>query len=269
MLYDPSRWNEARLALERFLDRRGRKGNYYPLRASTPTRTSPFVSLTASVMIASFVLSPACSSPAAKAKDELARKAFPFSASAFLERVRAGDVETVQLFLSAGMSPNAAERGYTALLEAARRGHGAVVLELAKAGADIEAKDPYGVTALMVSFITGSGDAALKLMEMGADVNARDVDGRTALIEALTTENDIPQEAIRTLIRKGADVNVRIAGGITPLMIAVYDDPAIVRMLVKAGADVNARDDRGASALRMAKDNPENVKILKEAGAAE
>jgi ankyrin repeat protein len=257
------------LALERSLGRRSKRRDYYPLKVSTPTRPSPFVSLAVSVIIASFVLSPACSSPAAKAKGELTRRGFRFSVPVFLERVKAGDIEAVKLFLSAGMSPDASDGGYTALLEAARRGHGGVALGLVKAGADIEAKDPYGVTALMVSFITGSGDAALKLMEMGADVNARDVDGRTALIEALTTENDIPQEAIRTLIRKGADVNVRIAGGITPLMIAVYDDPAIVRMLVKAGADVNARDDRGASALRMAKDNPENVKILKEAGAAE
>jgi ankyrin repeat protein len=220
-------------------------------------------------MIASFSLSPACSSSRAKAKDELARQGFPFSASAFLDQVKVGNVEVVQLFLSAGMSPDAAEDGYTALLEATRRGHGAVVLELAKAGADIEAKDPYGVTPLMFSFITGLGDAAQKLTEMGADVNARDVDGRTALIEALTTENDIPPVAIQMLIRKGADVNVRIAGEITPLMIAVYSDPAIVRMLIAAGADVNARDDHGASPLRMAGDNPENAKILKEAGAVE
>jgi ankyrin repeat protein len=106
-------------------------------------------------------------------------------------------------------------------------------------------------------------------MEKGAAVNDRDVDGRTALIEALATENEIATEVIRTLVGKGADVNVRTAGGITPLMIAVSYDPKIVRMLVEAGADVNAHDANGASVLHMAKDNPENAKILKDAGALE
>lgn len=121
----------------------------------------------------------------------------------------------------------------------------------------------------MFSFIAGSGDTVLKLMENGSDVNARDADGRTALIEALATENDIPTEVIRILIGKGAGVNVRIAGGITPLMIAVSYDPEIVRLLIAAGADVNARDENGTRVLRMAKDNPENAKILKDAGAFE
>jgi hypothetical protein len=40
----------------------------------------------------------------------------------------AGDIEAVKFFLSAGMSPDAADGGYTALLEAARRGHGGVAL---------------------------------------------------------------------------------------------------------------------------------------------
>jgi ankyrin repeat protein len=230
---------------------------------------SPSVStLLVGFVVLSFLLHfQACSFPAAKAKQELARRGLEISETAFLEQVKTGDLETVKLYLSAGMSPDAADRGYTALLEAARRGHEEIALELLEAGAQVDARDPYGVTALMFSFITGSGDAATALMEKGTDVNALDVDGRTALIEALTTENDIPTEVIRTLVRKGADVNVRIAGGITPLMIAVSYDPAIVRMLVEAGADVNARDDSGASVLRMAKDNPENVKILKDAGA--
>jgi ankyrin repeat protein len=225
--------------------------------------------LLASPLLASLALFSACSSPTAKAKNELARRGLPFSGPAFLERVKAGDRESVRLFLSAGISADTGEVGYTALLEAARRGYVEIVLDLVGAGADVRAKDPYGVTALMFSLITGSGEAALKLMERGAAVNARDIDGRTALIEALTTENDIPPEVIRTLLRKGADANVRIAGGITPLMIAVSYDPAIVGMLVEAGADVNAVDDEGASVLRRARESPENVRILKEAGAKE
>jgi ankyrin repeat protein len=234
----------------------------------TPKSRAP-LSFMLSVIVASLLLSPACSSPAVKAKAELARRGLEYSESAFLDQVKAGEVEAVRLFLAAGMSPDAVDQGNAAILEAARRGHEKIALELIEAGARVDAKDPYGVTALMFSLIAGSGGAALELMEQAADVDARDVDGRTALIEALATENDIPTEVIRTLVGKGADVNVRIAGGITPLMIAVSYDPKIVRMLVEAGADVNAHDANGASVLRMAKDNPENVRILKNAGALE
>jgi ankyrin repeat protein len=223
----------------------------------------------AAIIFAAVVLLPACSSPAAKARAELARKGYEFSERGFLVRVKSGDVESVRLFLAAGMSPDAAEAGYPALLEAARRGHEAVALDLIAAGAAIGAKDPYGVTALMFSLIAGSGGAARALLDRGADVNARDIDGRTALFEALTTENDLPTDLILAIIDKGADVNAKIAEGVTPLMIAVYYDPEVVRALVKAGADVNARDANGASVLRMAKDNPENAKILREAGAIE
>jgi len=227
------------------------------------------LSLLLSVTAAFLVLSSACSSPAAKAKAELVRRGHEFSESAFLDQVKAGEAETARLFLAAGISPDTGDKGYAAILEATRRGHEKTALELIEAGARVDAKDPYGVTALMFSFIAGSGDTALKLMEKGSDVNARDTDGRTALIEALATENDIPTEVIRILIGKGADVNVRIAGGITPLMIAVSYDPEIVRLLIAAGADVNARDENGTRVLRMSKDNPENAKILKDAGALE
>ena len=83
----------------------------------------------------------------------------------------------------------------------------------------------------------------------------------------MTTENDIPPELIALLIERGADVNVRIAGGLTPLMIAASGSPRLVRLLVDAGADVNARDENGASVLRMARESPENARILEEAGA--
>ncbi len=242
-------------------------GKMIPVKFFASTRPRPFVSFLLPVVFSFFLFSPACSSPASQAKRKLAQRGLAFSEAAFLAQTKAGDLEGVKLFLSAGISPDSPGDGYTALLEATRRGHDKIALELINAGANVQAKDPYGVTSLMFSCITGSGDSALKLMQSGADVNTRDTDGRTALIEALTTENDIPAEVIKALISKGADVNVKIAGGTTPLMIAIYYDPAIVRMLVEAGADVNARDDNGASVLRMAADNPENVKILKDAGA--
>jgi ankyrin repeat protein len=216
---------------------------------------------------AAVFLSSACSSSTKRAQKELAGRSVEFSQASFFDHVRKGDTETVGLFLAAGMSPDVRDLGFTPLLEAARRGHEETARALIDAGADVDAPDPYGVTPLMFSFISGSVRTARQLIEKGAEVNARDVDGRTALIEALTTENDIPPELIAALIKKGADVNVRIADGLTPLMIAVSDSPTLLRLLIEAGADVNARDDHGISVLKMAKDSPENARILEDAGA--
>jgi ankyrin repeat protein len=212
-------------------------------------------------------LSPACSSTAKKAREDLAGRGVEFSETEFFNHIRNGDAEVVGLFLAAGMSPDVRGQGFTPLLEAARRGHEEVASALIDAGADVDAPDPYGVTPLMFSFISGSVQTARQLIEAGADVNAKDVDGRTALIEALTTENDIPPELIARLIDRGAEVNVRIANGLTPLMIAASDTPRLLRLLIEAGADVNARDDHGVSVLRMAQDSPENARILEDAGA--
>ncbi len=208
-----------------------------------------------------------CSSSAKKAKADLAGRGIEFSEKSFLDHARTGDTGIVGLFLEAGMSPDAHDRGYTPLLEAARRGYEEMAAALIDSGANVDAEDPYGVTALMYSLISGSAQTAERLIEAGAQVNARDIDGRTALIEALTTENDIPAGLVGRLIERGADVNVRLADGLTPLMIAASGGPRLLRMLIDAGADVNARDDRGMSVLRMAQDNPENIKILEEAGA--
>ncbi len=204
---------------------------------------------------------------AKKAREELAGRGIGFSEPIFFDHIRSGNTEVIHLFLAGGMSPGVREQGITPLLEAARRGDEEMAAVLIDAGAEVDATDPYGVTALMFSLISGSTQTARQLIEAGVDINVQDVDRRTALIEALTTENDVPPELISLLIERGADVNVRIATGLTPLMIAVSGSPRLVRMLVEAGADINAKDDSGVSVLRMAKDNPENVRILEEAGA--
>jgi ankyrin repeat protein len=208
-----------------------------------------------------------CSPARENARKELAGRGLEFNGKTFFDRVRAGDAEIVKLFIGAGMPPDARDGGFTPLLEAARRGHEEVVSVLIDAGADVDVPDSYGVTPLMFSLISGAAKSARQLIEKGATVNARDIDGRTALVEALTTENDIPDEVIAALIAHGADVNVRIAGGLTPLMIAASGSSRLLRMLIEAGADINAKDDSGVSVLRMALDNPGNAAMLEAAGA--
>jgi ankyrin repeat protein len=229
---------------------------------SRPTLVKAFV-----LALALEFLLVGCPSPAKKSREKLALQGIEFSEKALFEQIRSGQTDVVRLFLAAGMPPDTQEKGFSPLLEAARRGYSEMAMELIKSRANINARDPYGVTVLMFSLIAGSTDVAMRLIEEGADVNCRDVDGRTALVEALTSENEIPPEIVDSLIRRGADVNIRLPGGLTPLMIAVSGDPRVVRLLVEAGADVRARDDQGADVRRRAKDHPENIRILEEAQA--
>jgi ankyrin repeat protein len=206
-----------------------------------------------------------------RAGQELDKLGIEDSEKEFFKAIVKGEVSIVSLFLEAGMSPNAKQGGITALMEASRRGktHHEVAAALIRAGAEINVQDPYGVTPLLFAAISGSPETIRMLLKSGANVKAKDVDGRTALIETLTTENDLPPETIEELIEAGSEVNVRICGGLTPLMIAAAGNSRILRAIIRAGADLNATDDRGETALRWAKDSPENYKILKDAGAKE
>jgi ankyrin repeat protein len=204
-----------------------------------------------------------------EAKDRLEDMGIDFNEHSFFSQVIQNKSEAVHLFVEAGMNPNITENGMCVLLEACRRGYSEIGLALIGAGADINARDSYGVSCLMFSAITGSNDLILKLIEKGADINARDNYGRSALIEALTTENDIPLETYKTLIDAGADVNIRIEGGLTPVMLLADGNAEILRFLIDSGADLNASDDEGVTVLQRAKNDPENYAILKKAGAKE
>lgn len=192
-----------------------------------------------------------------------------FDEQSFISHVVQNQPEVVNLFIMAGMDPNVAEEDKSVLLEACRRGYLEVGLALIEAGADVDAKDGYGVTCLMFSAITGSNELIHRLIEKGADVNAQDNYKRSALIEVLTTENDITLETYKALIDAGADVDVRIAGGLTPIMLAADGNTEILRLLIDAGSDLNTSDDNGITALQRAKTDPENYEILKKAGAKE
>jgi ankyrin repeat protein len=212
-------------------------------------------------------------SPSAKqdreAKDRLAQMGIEFSEQSFLSQVVQNRLEAVNLFTETGMDPNVAQDGKTVLLEACRRGYSEIGVALIEAGAEINARDSYGVSCLMFSAITGSNELIHKLIEKGVEINAQDNYGRSALIEALTTENDIPLETYKALIDAGADVNVRIEGGLTPIMLAADGNAEILRLLIDAGAELNASDDGGITVMQRAKNDPENYAILKKAGAKE
>src|SRR6185312_2616388 len=114
---------------------------------------------------------------------------------------------------------------------------------LIKAGADVNAKNRYGVTPLSLAAAGGDARILRLLLEAGASLKAADAslsDGRTLLMLAARTGR---VDAIRLLVDKGANVNAaETRTGSTALMWAAAENRAeAVRALVSAGADVNAR----------------------------
>ena len=71
--------------------------------------------------------------------------------------------------------------GRSALLYAARRGHGPVVGALVEAGAAVDARDECGLTALSAASSAGHADVVAALLRAGADPAATDESGASAL----------------------------------------------------------------------------------------
>ena len=169
------------------------------------------------------------------ARAKLEQKKIPFTEAAFTKAVDEGDTGAVDLFLAAGMNPEARDAaGRTALINAASRGSNNISKKLLGKGADVNARDAAGSTALMGSAEGDHQDTTKVLLENGADVNLTDNDGRTALIRAAARGHS---EIVRILINQRARLDVRDKDGRDALMWAEINDRSdVIELLKKAGA---------------------------------
>ena len=191
-----------------------------------------------------------------------------------------GHTPVVQALLDAGASPDifsdedVPSDGQTALMQVATSFFAAggrrreVIQAIARAGANLNAKDSEGRTALIWAAIGSYADSVTALIEVGADLDAKDADGNTALMVAKdrkfeklvnllrsagASEEGIEDiallqaakqgniEEVQSLIKAGADVNHRLHT--TALCNAATNGHyEIVRMLIDADADVNLRE---------------------------
>lgn len=169
------------------------------------------------------------------ARERLEQKNIPYNEAAFTRAVEEGDTGAVDLFLAAGMSPDAKdEAGRTALISAASRGRNNVSQKLLGRGADVNARDAAGSTALMLSALGGHKETTDVLLRGGADVNLRDNNGQTALIRAAARGH---ADIVRRLIGRGARTDVRDSGGRDALTWAEVNKRSdVVDLLKKARA---------------------------------
>jgi uncharacterized protein len=241
------------------------------------------------------------------ARKELAKRKIPYTIDALGERAAIGDDKTVDLFLTAGMDPNARnregrtplllaamgghddivdtllrygaeanmeshhgglEQGKTPLMFAAQYGHETIVESLLKYDAQVSETTAYGKTALMFAAESGYLAIVKTLLALGEDVHADTMHGWTALLLAASEGRPA---VVDVLLQNGAKINDRSGGGKTPLMLAAEKDHAeTVRVLIGRGASLNARL-YGKTALAMATVNGyhQTAQLLEKAGAKE
>jgi ankyrin repeat protein len=126
-----------------------------------------------------------CGNPQRTARQEMEHKGLSFSGDAFIDRVRRGDLEAVNLFLAAGMNPDVRDRnGATVLMNALIVNDIGIVETLLNKGADVNAQRENGSTALHFAAVLGNNQSARLLLKKGADVNARNREGETTLMHA-------------------------------------------------------------------------------------
>src|SRR3989338_7207183 len=156
-----------------------------------------------------------------QALKELEKQNIRFNRNGFVESAARGDMATVELFLSAGMKPNVRNReGRTALIQAVRGKHIAVVKTLLAEGAIVNAESRHEYddekTALMFAAQRGYGTIVRTLVAAGANVDAANNYGKTSLMFAAEFGNT---GIVQTLLAKGASVEGDTMHGWTALLL--------------------------------------------------
>jgi hypothetical protein len=169
------------------------------------------------------------------AREKLAQKNITYSEEAFTRAVEDGDTGAVDLFLAAGMSPEAQDAtGRTALINAASRGSDNISRKLLSRRADVNARDGAGSTALMEAALNDHKDTVRVLLEAGADVNLTDNNGQTALLRAAARGHS---RIVRMLLNKGARIDLKDKDGRDALTWAEINNKSdVTDLLKKAGA---------------------------------
>lgn len=115
---------------------------------------------------------------------------------------------------------------------------------------DLSKPQADGMTALHWAIWYEEVSASLLLIESGANVNAKNRYGVSPLALACTSGNAV---IVRSLLKAGADAKEEIVGGETVLMRAARTGKlAAVDALIDAGADANAKERKGQTAIMWA-----------------
>jgi ankyrin repeat protein len=200
-----------------------------------------------------------------------------FGATALARAAEAGQDAIAEFLFVQGADVNArAVSGSTPLFLAAENGRGSTVRLLLSHKADANIPGRGGLRPLAAAAFNGDAAMADALLAAGADANALDETGKAAILYAAANGHSA---AVRRLAQAGVDLNRKYDHGLTTLMWAAgYVDEAgvddvreVLGFLLDKGVALNDRDDRGKSALAIARDlrHQEVVDMLLARGAVD
>jgi len=229
-------------------------------------------------MVVALVLS-GCGNPEKSAMRKLEESQYAFEVEDFHVAAGAGDLESVLLFVEAGMAIDSEdEHGNTALIRAAANGRREMVEQLLGLGADPRRVNQFGRDALISSSAKGFEEVSRLLLGRGADPTQQDSEGWNALsiaaynghegvVKLLTSEasQEMLDNALlvvsfngnpavtQHLLNQGAYINTRSPESQTPLMIASQNGHVeAVRVLLQNQANPYAVDDQERTAAMLA-----------------
>lgn len=131
-------------------------------------------------------------------------------------------------------------------------------------GADPQYQGTDNMTALHICASVGASTMASTLAYAMKDVNPRDSMGKTPLHYALVNQQN--EDLVKVLLDRGADPNLPSGDGLLPLFMAsVHSHLSYTKILVDFGAKTELRNERGMTALAMAK-TPQQALVLLEVG---
>ena len=211
------------------------------------------------------------------ARAELDSLSIAYTAAAFIDSARTGNLAVVKLFVQSGMSvetvradtvvikrpvePFYSFRGGTVLHVAAGAGELAVVRYLVGQGASLTATTTYGGTALFIAAAAGRLAVVQYLVGQGASLTATTTGGYTPLLIAVRYDH---LAVVRYLVGQGASLEGAL------LLAVSWDHWELVRYLAGQGVSLEATDGYGRTVLHYAASNGhlETVKSLVENGAS-
>jgi uncharacterized protein len=174
----------------------------------------------------------------------------------FLVAARQSDMAQLERMLAQGAATNSRNRlGKTALLIAVEKSNVTMVKRLLAVGSDVNLASLERVTQLMAACYGGQAELVTLLLQAGARTDPVDQMNKTAVVYAAAQGHTAALEALLNATGSTAmNVNTAYEHGLTALMWAAgQGHVGTVKMLLTRGANASARDDRGMSALDIAK----------------
>lgn len=147
--------------------------------------------------------------------------------------------------------------------------HKKIIKKLLNKGANIYAKDMFGITVLMYAANAGNYDIVKILVDKGVDIHEKDEDGKNALYYAveyswdsgyandLEKQKESKEKIIELLLNKNADINTgdKSTGNTLLHIASYYGNSKLVQLCISNKININAQNNDGRTGLINAAEN--------------